>query len=89
MRRVIAGMAAAFSLLLLTGWRYRGRHMLGLSVATGSASGLMVGAISMGGPPIFLYLMAGPGGAGGRIHLRGGRSIDPQSVPNPVVPGQV
>ena len=61
MRRVIAGMAAAFSLLLLTGWRYRGRHMLGLSVATGSASGLLVGAISMGGPPIFLYLMAGPG----------------------------
>lgn len=63
MRRVIAGMAAAFSVLLLTGWRYRGGHMLGLSIATGSASGLLVGSISLGGPPVFLYLLAGPGDA--------------------------
>lgn len=59
MRRIIAGAAAAFSLLLLSGWRYRGPHMLGLSIATGSASGLLVGSISLGGPPVFLYLMAG------------------------------
>ena len=32
-------------------------------MATGSAAGLLVGALSMGGPPIFLYLMAGPGDA--------------------------
>ncbi len=40
-----------------------GLNPLGLSVATGSAAGLLVGALSMGGPPIFLYLMAGPGDA--------------------------
>ena len=63
MRRAIAGAAAAFSLLMLSGWRYRGRHLFGLSVAAGSASGVLAGAVSIGGPPIFLYLMAGGGNA--------------------------
>ena len=63
MRRAIAGAAAAFSLLMLSGWRYRGRHLFGLSVAAGSASGVLAGAVSIGGPPIFLYLMAGAGNA--------------------------
>ena len=63
MRRAIAGAAAGFSLLLLSGWRYRGRHLTGLSMVTGSVSGILVGSISLGGPPVFLYLLAGSGDA--------------------------
>ena len=63
MRRAIAAAAVAFSLLLLSGWRYRGGHALGLSIVTGSASGVLMGSISLGGPPVFLYLMAGRGDA--------------------------
>ena len=63
MRRAIAAAAVGFSLLLLSGWRYRGRHMTGLSIVTGSVSGILVGSISLGGPPVFLYLLAGSGDA--------------------------
>ena len=63
MRRAIAAAALGFSLLLLSGWRYRGDHRLGLSIVTGSVSGVLVGSVSLGGPPAFLYLLAGPGDA--------------------------
>ncbi len=63
MRRAIAAAAAGFSLLLLSGWRYRGRHRRGLSIVTGSVSGILVGSISLGGPPVFLYLLAAKGDA--------------------------
>ena len=63
MRRVIAGMAVVFALVLLSGWRYRGPHGLGLSVGAGGTAGVLTGAVSMGGPPVFLYLMSGPGDA--------------------------
>jgi hypothetical protein len=63
MRRVIAGVAVCFALLLLSGWRYRGPRGVGLSVGAGGTAGMLTGAVSMGGPPIFLYLMSGSGDA--------------------------
>lgn len=60
MRRVIAGVVIVFSLLLLRGWRYAGRHRLATGLGLGAVSGTMVGATSMGGPPVILYLLAGP-----------------------------
>ena len=63
MRRAIAAAALGFSLLLLSGWRYRGGQRIGLSIVTGSVSGVLVGSVSLGGPPAFLYLLAGSGDA--------------------------
>lgn len=60
MRRVIAAVVILFSLLLLRGWRYAGRQRLPASMGLGALSGGMVGATSMGGPPVILYLLAGP-----------------------------
>ncbi len=70
MRRMIAGVAVGFSLLLLSGWRYHGPRGLGLSMGAGGIAGALAGAVSMGGPPVFLYLMSGPGdGATNRAHF--------------------
>jgi uncharacterized membrane protein YfcA len=60
MRRVIAAVVIVFSLLLLRGWRYAGAQRLTTSIGLGALSGGMVGATSMGGPPVILYLLAGP-----------------------------
>ena len=60
MRRVIAAVVIVFSLLLLGGWRYAGSQRLATSLGLGAFSGGMVGATSMGGPPVILYLLAGP-----------------------------
>jgi uncharacterized membrane protein YfcA len=60
MRRVIAAVVILFSLLLLRGWRYSGSPRVSTSLGLGAFSGSMVGATSMGGPPVILYLLAGP-----------------------------
>jgi uncharacterized membrane protein YfcA len=60
MRRAIAGVVVVFSLLLLRGWRYAGPQQRSTALGLGALSGAMVGATSMGGPPIILYLLAGP-----------------------------
>lgn len=60
MRRAIAGVVIVFSLLLLRGWRYAGRQRLATGVGLGAISGTMLGATSLGGPPVILYLLAGP-----------------------------
>ncbi|MEO7743206.1 MAG: sulfite exporter TauE/SafE family protein [Usitatibacter sp.] len=60
MRRVIAAVVIVFSLLLLRGWRYAARQRLATALGLGAVSGTMVGATSMGGPPVILYLLAGP-----------------------------
>ncbi len=60
MRRIVAGFAVIFSGVLLTGWRYHGRRGRGISLAAGGLAGVLTGAVSMGGPPVFLYLMSGP-----------------------------
>jgi uncharacterized membrane protein YfcA len=60
LRRAIAAIVIVFSLLLLLGWRYTGRQRVATSVAIGAVSGAMLGATSIGGPPVILYLLSGP-----------------------------
>lgn len=61
MRRLIAIIVIVFAFVMLTGFRFHGRQRIGTGVAVGLAGGVLVGATSMGGPPVILYLMAGPG----------------------------
>ena len=60
MRRVIAAVVIVFSLVLLLGWRYTGRQRLATGLGLGAVSGTMLGATTLGGPPVILYLLAGP-----------------------------
>jgi uncharacterized membrane protein YfcA len=59
-RKVIAGVVAVFSLALLSGWRYAGSPRPVTSVALGSLVGILLGATSVGAPPVILYLLSGP-----------------------------
>ena len=60
LRRAIAVIVIVFSLLMLRGWRYAGKQRTATSVAIGAVSGAMLGATSIGGPPVILYLLSGP-----------------------------
>lgn len=60
MRRAVALTVIVFALILLIGWRYSGRPRLATSVGLGALSGTMLGATSVGGPPVILYLLSGP-----------------------------
>lgn len=60
MRRAIALTVILFAIVLLIGWRYSGRPRLATSVGLGALSGTMLGATSVGGPPVILYLLSGP-----------------------------
>lgn len=60
LRRAIAAIVIVFSLLLLRGWRYAGAHRASTGIALGGLAGAMLGATSIGGPPVILYLLAGP-----------------------------
>lgn len=60
MRRVIAATVVVFALVLMRGWRHAGGHRPATGLALGALSGTMVGATSMGGPPVILYLLSGP-----------------------------
>ena len=60
LRRIIAGTVVVFSLLLLRGWRYAGAQRTATGVGLGALSGAMASATSIGGPPVILYLLAGP-----------------------------
>lgn len=62
MRRAVAGTAIAFSVLMLSGWRYRGPRGVGAAVTVGVCAGTVSGAVTIGGPPVFLYLLSGQGG---------------------------
>ncbi|MEE2996519.1 MAG: TSUP family transporter, partial [Pseudomonadota bacterium] len=63
MRRVVAGTSILLALILLAGWRYRGPRGLPVRVGVGGLGGLVTGSVSMGGPPVFLYLLSGSGNA--------------------------
>jgi uncharacterized protein len=63
MRRMVAAAAALFAVILLSGWRYHGARGSFVSMAAGGAGGILAGSVSMGGPPVFLYLMSGPDSA--------------------------
>lgn len=59
-RNAIAITVIVFALLLLRGWRYAGPPRLATSIGLGAISGSMLGATSIGGPPVILYLLSGP-----------------------------
>jgi uncharacterized membrane protein YfcA len=50
----------AFVLLLMSGWRYRGRKRLPVTLGVGCASGVLAAATSMGNPPVIVYFLSGP-----------------------------
>ena len=60
LRRATAVIVIVFALVLLRGWRYTGRQRTSIGVALGGLAGGMLGATSIGGPPVILYLLAGP-----------------------------
>jgi uncharacterized membrane protein YfcA len=60
MRRGVALTVIVFAAILLVGWRYSGRPRLSTSLGLGALSGTMLGATSVGGPPVILYLLSGP-----------------------------
>lgn len=60
LRMMIAITVIVFSLALLSGRRYHGTPRTGTSVALGALSGAMLGATSIGAPPVILYLLSGP-----------------------------
>src|SRR4051795_10229545 len=55
-RWIISCFVAALLLLLLSGWRYRGKDHAWLSVGIGSLSGFCSGLAQTGGPPLVGYL---------------------------------
>lgn len=59
-RKMIAGVVVVFSLMLLLGIRYHGSPRAATSIALGSLVGALLGATSVGAPPVILYLLSGP-----------------------------
>lgn len=60
LRRFIGAFVLVFGLLLMSGWRYHGSRPLPLNLAVGTTAGLLKGATGISGPPVILYLLAGP-----------------------------
>ena len=59
-RWIISGFVFALLLLLLSGWRYRGKDHPALSVGIGGLSGFCSGLAQTGGPPIVGYWFGRP-----------------------------
>ena len=59
-RWIISGFVFALLLLLLSGWRYRGKDFPALSVGIGALSGFCSGLAQTGGPPIVGYWLGRP-----------------------------
>jgi hypothetical protein len=59
-RWIISAFVAALLLLLLSGWRYRGKDHVPLSVGIGALSGFCSGLAQTGGPPIVGYWLGRP-----------------------------
>jgi uncharacterized membrane protein YfcA len=62
-RWIISGFVFALLMLLLSGWRYRGRDHAALSVGIGGLSGFCSGLAQTGGPPIVGYWLGRPIGS--------------------------
>ncbi len=58
--RVVAGIVVAFTLFLMTGFRYAGRKRLPITLGLGGISGVLIATTSMGGPPVLAYMLSGP-----------------------------
>ena len=59
-RWIISAFVFALLLLLLSGWRYRGKDHPGIAVAVGTVSGFCSGLAQTGGPPIVGYWLGRP-----------------------------
>jgi uncharacterized membrane protein YfcA len=59
-RWIISAFVFALLILLLSGWRYRGKDHAALSVGIGAVSGLCSGLAQTGGPPIVGYWLGRP-----------------------------
>lgn len=59
-RWIISGFVAALLVLLLSGWRYRGKDHASISVGIGGLSGFCSGLAQTGGPPIVGYWLGRP-----------------------------
>src|SRR3954469_21031171 len=59
-RWIISAFVCALLLLLLSGWRYRGKDHPALSVGIGGLSGFCSGLAQTGGPPIVGYWLGRP-----------------------------
>jgi uncharacterized membrane protein YfcA len=59
-RWIISAFVVALLMLLLSGWRYRGKEHAALSVGVGAVSGFCSGLAQTGGPPIVGYWLGRP-----------------------------
>jgi uncharacterized membrane protein YfcA len=59
-RWIISGFVLVLLLLLLSGWRYRGKDHATISVGIGGLSGFCSGLAQTGGPPIVGYWLGRP-----------------------------
>ncbi len=59
-RWIISGFVFALLMLLLSGWRYRGKEHAAISVGIGGLSGFCSGLAQTGGPPIVGYWLGRP-----------------------------
>ena len=59
-RWIISGFVCALLFLLLSGWRYRGKDHIALSIGIGTLSGFCSGLAQTGGPPIVGYWLGRP-----------------------------
>jgi uncharacterized protein len=59
-RWIISAFVVALLLLLLTGWRYRGKDHAALVIGIGGLSGFCSGLAQTGGPPIVGYWLGRP-----------------------------
>lgn len=59
-RWIISAFVTALLALLLSGWRYRGKDHLALSIGIGTLSGFCSGLAQTGGPPIVGYWLGRP-----------------------------
>lgn len=63
LRRVISLIVAGLAVILLMGWRYRGRRGLFSDLCIGAMSGTLNSSTSLGGPPVLFYMLSGSGPA--------------------------
>src|SRR5438874_5358164 len=59
-RWIISGFVFALLMLLLSGWRYRGKDHAAISIGIGGLSGFCSGLAQTGGPPIVGYWLGRP-----------------------------
>ena len=59
-RWIISGFVGALLLLLLSGWRYRGKDHAAVTIGVGGLSGFCSGLAQTGGPPIVAYWLGRP-----------------------------